>query len=634
VQSTIRLFKALPVQNKNTAKNEDLTKATLAKGFVFAPEVFANYPDTTHLIELVNQTYGRNSEELNQAFHKSFAKVRDASIQQLVFEQIIHYLTTYGAESLGIYDQDSVYIPGEQLDAPGLEEGVRLVVIRGLTKTELKERLMHLLSSGVALHERTLADVLDVATFVELASEDIEAINNKEAKAALYDYFGIVPNQPVEFLRFVVYRATESTLLIKNEALICQIKERNNFDISRYFDIYEREVGLHRLAEIFYRYKPIFLAFRTNTNLKRTINKIRRLARDNHKPMQEEFLNSVTPRLKSRESLDLDEFQTALQNASVFRKIRLAHALKFRTTEADSILYRVRNGRSFATGFSFLNQDGAQTTYEITMRSIITDLRSNVAGKKIFIPQGLKYGLPATEKQFTGNLPSGTCVHVRTDMVVGVHWENVGDQRIDLDLSMLSADGKFGWDGSYRDRRSEIYFTGDLTDAPKPNGAAELFHIGSQARGSWLINLNYYNYDAGVPVPFRIVVAIESRENIERNYVIDPNKIVAQSYTEATEKQKNLGLIVADDNGTKFYFAESNLGKSITAGNKAYSDQARRYLLNYYSDSIVLNDVLVAAGAELVDEVAEADIDLSPERVDKTTVLELLTKKTEERHPS
>jgi hypothetical protein len=135
-------------------------------------------------------------------------------------------------------------------------------------------------------------------------------------------------------------------------------------------------------------------------------------------------------------------------------------------------------------------------------------------------------------------------------------------------------------------------------------------------------------------VPFRIVVAKELRKNIERNFVIDPNKIVAQSYTEATEKQKNLGLIIVDDNGTKFYFAESNLGKSITAGNKAYADQARKYLLNYYTDSIVLNDVLVAAGAELVDEVAEADIDLSPERVDKTTILELLTKKTEERNAS
>jgi hypothetical protein len=57
-------------------------------------------------------------------------------------------------------------------------------------------------------------------------------------------------------------------------------------------------------------------------------------------------------------------------------------------------------------------------------------------------------------------------------------------------LSLQNADGKLGWDGSYRDGCNEIYFTGDLTDAPKPNGAAELFHIGSQARGSWLMNLN------------------------------------------------------------------------------------------------------------------------------------------------
>lgn len=87
---------------------------------------------------------------------------------------------------------------------------------------------------------------------------------------------------------------------------------------------------------------------------------------------------------------------------------------------------------------------------------------------------------------------------------------------------------------------------------------------------------------------------------------------------------KNLGIIVADDTSCRFYFAESNLGRSITARGRDYVEQARKYLLNYYTDSIVLNDVLVSAGAELVSEAKDADIDLTPEAIDKTTILDLL----------
>jgi hypothetical protein len=624
MNSTIRLFKALPVENKDTAENADLMKITLAKGFIFSPEVIANYPDTKHLIELVDQAYGRSSEELNQTFHKSFAKVRDASIQQLVVEQIIHYFTTYGFEALGIYNSDSVYIPQEQLDVPELKDGIRLVVIQGLTKDELKEKLLTLLNSGVALSEKTVADVLDVAQFVELNQDQLDSVKNKEVKAALYDYFGVVPSKPIEFLRFVVYRATNKTLLIKNQALIDEIKGRDNIDIARYFDLYQKDNGLEPLSKIFYRYKPLFLAFRTNTKMRKSINRIRRLAKTNHEPMQEDLLNNVTARLKNREAPKPGAFNKALADASIYRKIRLAYALKFRTTDADSILYRVRNGKSFAKEFSFENKGGAEAIYDVVMGSIENDIRKNVEGKKIFIPEGIKYALPATEKQFTGDLPTGSYVEVDQNMVVGVHWENVPRHRIDLDLSISNADGKIGWDGRYRDSNQGIYFTGDITDAPKPKGATELFHVGGQARGSWIMFVNYYNFDEDVEVPFKIVVTRETRGNVEKNYTIDPNNIVALSSTSIKTKMKNLGIIVADDKSTKFYFVESDLGKAITTRGEAYSEQARKYLLNYYTDSIVLNDVLSAAGAELVGNVADADIDLSPESIDKTTILDLI----------
>jgi len=531
---------------------------------------------------------------------------------------------------MGVYNEESVYIPAEQLDAPELKDGVRIVVIRALTKAELKAELLELLSSGVALKEETVKDAIDVAQFVGINVTDIEQIKNKEVKAALFDYLGLVPSHPVEFLRYVIYRSTEKTLVIKNRALIEQLKARNNNDLVRYFEAYEKEFGLQNLARIFYRYKPIFLALRTNTQLKKQINKIRRLATINHEPMKEDLLNSLTARLKTRQAPDAQAFNEAMANTSVFRKIRLAYALKFRTTEADSILYRIRNGKSFAKEFKFENKRGAQIMYEAILRHIVADIRPNVDGKSFFIPKGLKYGLPATEKQFTGNLPSGTYIEVVEDMVVGIHWENQKNYRVDLDLSISNNMGKIGWDGAYRDGKQDIQFSGDITDAPKPKGATEVFHVGGTARGSWLMNLNYYNFNSSTPVPFKILVSQDSRESVEKNYTVDPNKIVALSNSVIDVKQKTLGIIVATEESTRFYFSETEFQKNISARHTNAAEQARKFLLNYFTDSIILNDVLEAAGATIVDEPGEDVIDLSPEAIDKTTILDLLSKKEEE----
>jgi hypothetical protein len=630
MESAIRLFKALPVESKQGKIDEDELKQTISRGFIFAPEIVYHYPNMAQIIELVDKAYGRSSEQLNQTFHKSWAKVRDTSIEQLVIEQIFHYFTTYGFEALGIYDKDSVYIPHEQLNTPELGDGIRLVIIRGYTRRELKEKLLGLLASGVALHEDTINDVLDIANFVGLSDEDIDHVHNKEVKAALYDSLGIVPSNPTEFLRYVVYKATKKTLLIKDPASVAAIKERDNLDIAGYFDLYEREFGLARLAEVFYRFKPLFLAFRTNSTLKKTINKIRRLAEQHHKPMPEDTLNTVTAQLRHDQPVMNDHFYQALETASLFRKIRLAYALKFRTTDADAILYRIRNGKSYATAFDFTNQVGAQVAYEAIMQSLTADIAKNVVGKKIFIPAGIKYGLPATEKQFTGNLPSGTSVELAKDMVAGIHWENVAENRIDLDLSLLSPEvGKIGWDGRYRSSEKEILFSGDLTDAPKPHGASELFYISQQAQGVFILVVNYFNFDPTVEVPFKILVAHEKPIHPTSHYTIDPNTIVALSNTTMKVKQKNLGIIVADETGCKFYFAESDLGGSRSARGGGYTEQARKYLLNFYTNSIVLNEVLADAGAELVGSATEADIDLSPESINKTSLLDLLRGKDE-----
>lgn len=630
--STIKLFKALPV-NESQKFNEEaylaFTKETVKSGYILDREAFSAGTDV--VIELINKVYGRNPEQLNKSFHRSFAKVKNSSTAELVFEQSLHYLTTYGAESMGVYSEDNVFIPAEAFDIPELKDGIRLVVIRGLTNDEIKAELLKLLSSGIALASDTVKGCIDVAQFVGLGKDEVEQVNNKEVRTALYDYFGIAPSNATEFLRYIIYKATEETAIIKNRTLIEKIKGRDNYDIVKYFEAYEEQWGLERLATVFYRFKPLFLAFRTNTALKKKINSIRRLAAKNHKPMPEDLLNTITARLDRHDAPSTEEFLRALENTNTFRKVRLAQALKFRTTGVESILYRVRNGKSFAKEFKFDNKAGAEIVHNIILKSIASEIATNIKDKIFYIPEGVNYAMPSTEKQFVGNIPGGSYIEIPKDARVGVHWKNVGSHRVDLDLSLVSASGKIGWDSVYRNENRSVLYSGDVVDAPG-EGASEVFAFDPTARGAWNLNLNYFNFRDDVSVPFKMFIAEEEPRNLTKNFVVDPNKIIASVDTEIDVRQKIIGLVVSTDGHTRFYFTESQFENNISARNTEAAEHARKFLAANFDNQVSLNEVLSLAGAKVVtnrDITMREDqelVDLSPEAIDKVSLIELLTK--------
>ncbi len=625
MKSTIRLFRAIPVETKKKKKpSKEILKRTIKSGFILSGEILANYsdPELDRIIVETEQVVGLSGEQANSSFHKSWKKIKEANIETLVFEQLVHYFTTYGFEELGIYQEDTVYIPEEILKIPQLKgEKLSLILIKGHTKEELKQRLLDLLNSGIALKENTITDALDVATYLSLNIDEVETIRNREVKIAMYDYLAIVPKDPVELLRYLVFKATNKTLLIKDVETISQIKARNNIDILGIINRYAKTQGLDRLGEIFYRFKPLFLAFRTSKQLKSTINKIRKLAVKNHKPMPEDYLNSVTKKIKHGEDILSIELAGELAKANIFRKIRLAYALQYRTLETGSILYKIRNGKGWAEGFSFDNKNLSKVVLKMVIKSISEDIKPNISGKKIYIPKNITYPLPATEKQFTGMLPSGTCITLPKDMVVGVYWENVEENRIDLDLSLVAMEIKYGWDGLYRGGDTGVLFSGDMTDAH--NGASELYYIKRKVTHAYLLFLNYYNFDAKIPVPFKILVGYEQIKDFKRNFMIDPNSIIVVTESISNQKQKVLGLLVPGTDCIKFYFSEINIGKSISSSQTEYAENTRKYLLNYHQDMISLNEILIQAGGKLVNSPDRCDFDLSPNKLEKTTFTNL-----------
>ena len=617
--ATLRLFNALIVEdNSKVAKpSKALLTKTTNRGFVFAPEVIGSYSEN-ELIQIATKTYN-TSAQWNQSFHKSWQKVRDASMQQLVMEQIFHYFTTYGAEHLGIYNEDSVYVPRETLSAPEIDsECYRFVVIKGLNKEELKVKTLSLLDSGIALGEDTISDVMAILAKVGIEEHEIMTVKNKEVRCILYSQLNKIPHNNVEFLRYLVYTATDSALLIKSPAVIAQIKAHGKVAFAFLFSKYEREVGLESLAEIFYRFKPIFLAIK-NEQTANVINRIRRLAKKNHKAMPIDFLNSVTSQIKN--GVDVNgQLAKELKKVNCFRKIRLAYALNFRAFgKADSILYQVRNGKGYVDDFSFKNKRAASTALQLTLDAIAKDVAANVSGKKVFIPDFVDYAMPATEKQFIGKIPSGTCVRTESPMVAGVHWVNT-DRRVDLDLALLDH-SKIGWDASYRTK--DVLFSGDMTDAPQPDGASELFRVNNGSEHAYLMTLNYYNYD---PNPVQYEITVGKASGVGKQHTIDPNNMLVSAECQMEKRQQLVGLLTTSELECKFYFCNAAVGNRATSGVGPTTQKIRAYLFDYSLNPIGLKEVLEKAGAEFVDDVEEADIDLSIENLDKTTILDLFKK--------
>ena len=172
-KEVLRLFKGFLGEKSNSVSEEGLKYGLLIPSS--ASEVVVK-----EAIEL----YGKDGQKWNQTFHKDFEIVRNAPIEDLIAQQIMHYITTYGFESLGIYREDLVYIPKEKLEIPELDvDNIELITIKPYTSEQLTEKLMGLLTSGIALSEQTVKDVMVLSDFID--KNRFDEIVNREIKTTL-----------------------------------------------------------------------------------------------------------------------------------------------------------------------------------------------------------------------------------------------------------------------------------------------------------------------------------------------------------------------------------------------------------------------------------------------------------------
>jgi hypothetical protein len=607
----LNLFKALPT----TTRTDSFSTAYMNRGVLVENSVMVSY-SADEISKFVEQLVPTNSQ-INKTFHKSWKKVRDASIEQLVMEQLIHYFSTYGLQKLGCYSDDTVYLPNEELELDG-KGGITFYVLRGITSDEIADRVHNMISSGIALSDSDLNDLVEVIKHQEL-EVDPSTSSNREMTVRLYGLLGLTPEDPVEYLRLQVYRATGSTMLIKSREAIEAISNATP-RFTNVFREYEDLYGLSGLASIFYRFKPIFLAFK-NQQSAPAVNRIRKLAVKHHRPMPEDYLASVTKHLRNG-TFDEEKFRASLAKANIFRKIKLVQALRFYGDKsASGVVYSVRNGKSFTSTIKPLNAsvDNALLVIMESMHENLEHLRD----KRVYMDVGLV--VPTSGKMFCGDIPFGSCFSTEESLALGVSWKDVGHKVVDLDLSIISLNGKTGWDGGYRNEN--FLFSGDITSAPR--GATEAFLIRADAcDGVYLLNLNYYNGHDDTEVPFTLFVTKENEyKRMNTNAMVSQDNMVfwANSVIDGNKKQKSIGVLKVRDGIKTFYVFESKMGHGISARADDRSTNMIDFYDRYLDSMIDLRALLFWANAKVVDSPEEADIDLSMSSLTKDALIGLLT---------
>jgi hypothetical protein len=544
-----------------------------------------------------------SGNDLNKTFYKSWDTVKNSSDLEIRIDQLFHYMSTYGTNHEG-----EVYIPEQVLNIPDLK--LKVCVISSLTEEQVIARCLDILCSGIALHEDTLKEIFNLLNNLKYAFTGKEGIRNKEANILIADKFNIFPESPEEFLRYVLFKTTDSTSLVKSADTIALIKESKK-DVSSLF----ADFGVKKLASVFNRFKLLFLAFKSaNSNNSKIINKIAKLSKTLHKPMVSNPLNAVTfSKLTSDDEHWLD-------NATTFALFKSLSACYTRINGQDSFVYRVRNGKSW-TRKGEVNLDVCRFNYTL----ILEHLKGRVKGegRNVFIPENIVYALPTSEKLFVGNIPTGT-KFLGEKLAAGIYWETSWGAD-DLDLSGLNIGGKIGWNSTFNDAEHGLTYSGDVTDAH--NGAAEYMHIESgHSNTPTLVMNNVYHGDA--ETKYKIVVG--EAPKVSENHMMNPNELIIEVMTQSVQKNTILGLIMAEKNNmNSFTLLNFGAGTTQVSGDTEINNLAMTALFQQWSNSLSLNEILTTLGFNVYHEKTldnqelMFDFNLEVDKLTKSTFIEL-----------
>ena len=594
----VKLFNISIEDSRNEVDYVTLNNSAMLVGYIV-------HPDACNLA--TQQFIQSISGNVNSTFYQNWEDVTSKTRFELFIDQLLHYVTTYGTD---FACEGNGYVPNATPVGPvyiSLFKDYK--VIMPCTEEDVYNRCMDMLTSGIAMKQATIETIVDYV--VEYVTEndllttgefDIDDIANREALTLLCDELGIAPNKKFDLFRYIMYKTTGSTLIIKNKPTInAIIRSNTQFDFNTLSD--RQLIGL---ASIFYRFKPLSLAFKktctegayystpiTSRNA-HVINKIRRMAPKYHTPLAESVMATMLG--KAHDSTVIVE--TAAQ-MNTFQIIRLMNTIIERLNRTDEkAMYIVRNGKMFVKDAK--SYDGMITYYATVFNILKNELVSRLSEKATYVkyPKNMVLACPTSEKNFVGDLPFGTYMDLQdSDSFIGIYWKEEWGTH-DFDLSVLNIDGiKVGWDSRYYSDNQDVVYSGDMTSARPEATEIMLFKKGA-TDGSVMVN----RYNGRDGSKFRFFGGVEPNMKLRRNYMVDPNFIKFSADVVSDTVEQTIGLL----NDGRFYVMALGSGNSIVSFHKGSKQNERYYASVLKARSYLkLNYILSDAGFIDVDSVEE-----------------------------
>lgn len=625
--SCIKFFKVIPedMVSVSDIKNLKAPSAQLARGFLIVREDGATCTVGRDIFNIVDNLCGRHIEAFNQTFHKSFATVANMSPFEYYCQQALHYLSTYGAEAEGI--EVPTYIPNEALDLDAAFAGSldfdKITIIKIVSREKAVDKIKNLFATVEKSNKDFLEAADDLYLYAGMVANDLPSIRSFELMTLICARLDLCPNNPQLALRYLVYAIAGDTLLIKNKALIDKINRnmRQIWRDKRAFEILS-QLPIETWATIFFRYKPIFLAFKNGADksCNTIINKIRRAAVVYHKPLPENSIRDIVNILKRN---DITKMIEIFSNTSNRNLVKILNYFSAQLEKAPKV-YNIRNGKIHIECDKNTTLDNSHILMGIrgAMTVLKTRLFPIMENKIFYIPNYISYAAPVSEKQYSGNYPWGTSVNCPEEggFIAGIHWTN-NSQRVDLDLHCHTPNMNYGWNSGYRG--NGVIYTGDQTDAPEPNGAAEAFWINADNIHTPIcFDFSVYRALGKVDYQFCIEAAekgVESRGNfIFSNPIFTPIPF-------STEAQGTTTLGFISDRVFYIYGGQLN-NRRIPTSNYA------TFLVgieNKVTAMVPLDVILEESGAIIIDNLDDAPkdaevINLSPEAINSMTLLNII----------
>ncbi len=419
----------------------------------------------------------------------------ESSVEELFTKQILHYIEVYGLGQPGLFDL---------IGTNG--QAYTLNFVKGVSKAEFGEMVRKILYSN--------SPTKDVATIKEMVTTysvalDVNKIQNNEFKMFLFDEKHDTFVDGDDAVRFIVFKATGETMLIKSKEVLEKIN-RNTVTI----EFLQKHVVV--LSQVFNRHKDIMMKLKGASNnnspfakvaakfkvsnVNTVINKISRLSKKNHIP--------IVPAINKTfiEKAQAAGFDFAVLDKIGMRdKLKFLNVLRFRKADVGFDSFVIRNGKIHTKQN---NRKYNMLRLGVIEQEVLKSLKKDLSGLNegnVLLDSRVHYGLPTSRKQVIGKIPFGTTVELGERISAGMYWENDWGAT-DLDLSTMDLNGeRVGWGQMSGYGKGDITYSGDVTYAGE--GAMEFM---TSENSTYALNINIFSGRSGAEA--EIVVGTGSKD--------------------------------------------------------------------------------------------------------------------------